>query len=231
MKPSVNIAIMQPTYLPWLGYFGLMKSVNKFVILDNVQFSKRSWQQRNRIKTRNGESWLTVPVKNSGIREQLIYEVEIDYSNKFPINHIKSIQQNYSKHKFYCEYKEELACIYNANYKYLIDLNMALINFFRKILFIDCEIIYSSTLGCEGRNADLLAKICKKLLATKYISPPGSKDYLSKSNSFELAGIPVEYFQYSHPQYSQLYEDFIPYLSTLDLIFNCGIDSANIIEN
>ena len=102
----MKVAIMQSTYLPWVGYFALMKSVDVFIILDSVQFSKRSWQQRNQIKTESGAKWLTVPVISKGKKDQLIADVKIDYSSKFPESHINMIEQNYRKSPFFGDFSE-----------------------------------------------------------------------------------------------------------------------------
>ena len=136
----MKVAIMQPTYIPWIGYFALMESVDVFIILDSVQFSKRSWQQRNQIKTESGAKWLTVPVISKGKKDQLISDVKIDYSNKFPESHINMIKQNYIKSKFFSNYSEELFNILRKKHKNLSSLSIDFILLIRDLLNIKTTI-------------------------------------------------------------------------------------------
>ena len=122
-----KIAIMQPTYLPWLGFFGLMKSVDLFIILDSVQFAKRSWQQRNQIKTIVGPKWITIPVFSKGKREQLISEVLIDYSRDYPDNHMKTLELNYKTTPYFELFAPQLFKIMQLNYKHLSESLLHLI--------------------------------------------------------------------------------------------------------
>ena len=221
---------MQPTYLPWSGFFALMSYVDKFIILDTVQFSKRSWQHRNKIKSLNGELMLTVPVKSKGLREQKINEVQIDLSTKYNISHTKSIEQNYKKTRFYCDYSNSFNNILINNNSNLVDLNIEIINYLKDILKIKTEVIRSSELNSFGIKDELLLSLCKELGASHYISPAGSAIYMEKSKAFKESEISFSYFQYNHPEYNQLYGDFIPYMSTIDLIFNEGEISMDIIK-
>ena len=125
-----SVAIMQPTYLPWHGYFALMSVVDIFVLLDDVQFNKRSWQQRNRIKTQNGTSYLTVPVFTKDKRDQLISEVLINRDIDFVNKHLKSIQHNYSKAKYFDFYFRKISEIYRKKHLYLSKLNIDFILLF-----------------------------------------------------------------------------------------------------
>ena len=226
----MKVAIMQPTYLPWIGYFALMESVDIFIILDSVQFSKRSWQQRNQIKTESGPKWLTVPVISKGRREQLITDVEIDRSGKFPNNHINMIRQSYRSAPYFEKYSEELFKLLRENTKPLSILTIQLILLFRKILNINTEIRYSSEFTTTGSKDELLAELCHHVGATEYISPPGSRGYLNASNFFIERDITVNYSKFNHPQYKQLYGDFLPFMSVVDLLFNYGIDSLPMIK-
>jgi hypothetical protein len=227
----MRVAIMQPTYLPWTGYFGLMQQVDLFVYLDNVQFSRRSWQQRNQIKTASGPIWLTVPVLNKGKREQLISEVEIDSSIAFKVAHQKSIQTCYSKSKYYKEYSSKLFDCYEGQKNLLANLNISLISCIQEALKINAKFMRASDLQANGAKDALLASICFEVGATEYISPPGSYEYLNGSDAFKKAGIPISYLNYSHPNYDQLHSDFFPYMSCIDLLFNCGDNANEIISN
>ena len=226
-----NVAIMQPTYLPWSGYFGLIESVDIFVILDNVQFAKRSWQQRNQIKTPTGAVWLSVPVFSKGKREQTIQVTRINKDDDFSIRHKRSIELNYKKSKFFAKEYEDIFKLINSNELYLSELNIKLIKYFCKRLKIKTQIIRSKDINLTGKKAELLCSICKELNADNYISPPGSRDYLEASNSFRDANINVNYYLFQHPIYSQLWGKFLPYMSVIDMIFNCGDESINLIKN
>jgi hypothetical protein len=225
----MRVAIMQPTFLPWSGYFGLMQSVDMFVFLDSVQFDRRSWQQRNRIKTSSGPKWLTVPVHSKGKRTQLISDVEIDQESNFGRAHCKSVQVSYGKAPFFKELFPLFESLILKPQNYLVDLNLALIFFLKDQLGIDTETIRSSELQARGQKANLLAEICRELGGSVYISPPGSKEYLNQSGAFEAIGVDIKYFDYLHPQYPQPYGDFLPYTSTIDLLFNCGEKSSGFI--
>lgn len=225
-----KVAIMQPTYLPWCGYFGLMHSVDVFVLLDTVQFAKRSWQQRNQIKTATGAKWLTVPVLSRGKRDQLISEVELDKSSGFSINHRRSIEFNYSKTPHYIEYSDDLWPLIDNSSPRLVDLTIDLIVHLKTQLKISTQLLRSSQLEGIGNKADLLASICNQIGGTKYISPPGSKDYLEVSDAFEKIGVPVQYYQFNHPKYLQPFGDFLPYMTVIDMLFNCGERSSSLIK-
>jgi hypothetical protein len=225
-----RVAIMQPTYLPWCGYFGLMQAVDAFIVLDSVQFAKRSWQQRNQIKTARGPLWLTVPVASKGRRDQLICEVELDQSSNFAATHRKTIEGNYNKAASFKEFAPELLNRIERPQSRLADLNIAIIEHCRALLGIDTPLLRSSAMRGNGTKADLLASLCKEVGATEYISPPGSKDYLDESSAFAEIGVPVRYFRYRHPEYPQLFGDFLPYMSIIDMLFNCGERSGELIR-
>lgn len=228
---DINIAIMQPTYLPWIGYFSLINKVDKFVFLDNVQFSKRSWQQRNQIKTASGSQWLTVPVLSKGKRDQKIMDVVIDYTKDFPRNHILSLEKNYNNSLYFKKYMPDLHEILIAKHYFLSDLTIKIIIWLMEVLQISTKIYKSSDFNVIGIKDELLAGLCAQLRGSKYISPPGSSEYLETSKAFENKDIIVQYFNFSHPKYLQKFGDFLPYMSILDLLFNCGPESKDIIMN
>lgn len=229
----MKAAIMQPTYLPWIGYFDLMDQVDIFVFLDDVQFSKQSWQQRNRIKTPNGPMWLTVPVFSKGVRteDKTIMEIYIS-DNKFWEKHAKAIKINYSKAEFLEHYFDGLVNIISKNTTKLVDLNVELIKYIKDLLSIKTQLVRSSELNVKGVRSEKLAKICEKLGVKTYISPIGSIKYLLEElEEFKARNINVLFHNYEHPFYKQLYGDFLPYMSVIDLIFNEGRDSIRIIRS
>jgi len=225
-----RVAIMQPTYLPWCGYFGLMQYVDIFIFLDSVQFAKRSWQQRNQIKTPQGAQWLTVPVASKGKRGQLISETQLDYSTNFVITHRKTIESNYAKAPWFKDF-EPLLWSRLEGQQLLGDLNIGIIEQCRNLLGINTSVLRSSLMQGGGAKADLLASLCKEVGATEYISVPGSKNYLDESSAFEDIGVPVRYFNYRHPEYPQLFGNFLSHMSVIDMLFNCGEQSSDLIRS
>jgi len=224
-----TVAIMQPTYLPWLGYFALAAQVDIFVFLDSVQFVRRSWQQRNRIKMVQGSQWLTVRVLSKGSRDQLISEVAIDSSSDFAQKHIGSIRHAYGRAKCFEPYHKRLFEVLRQNHALLSDLNVDLITDLARTLDLDCRFLRSSSLGILGTKDHLLANICDHLSADRYVSTPGSEVYLSQSTAFENKGIEVVYGEYEHPRYPQCHGTFMPSLSIVDLLFNAGDESKTIL--
>lgn len=226
-----RVAIMQPTYLPWIGYFGLMDQVDEFVFLDSVQFAKRSWQQRNQIKTPNGPAWLSIPVQSKGARGQKIYQVPLIKDGTFPAKHIRSIEMAYSKSAYYSEYADDLFGLMLQNVDCLSDMTITLILWFKKCLGITTPCIKATELNSVGTKADLLSDLCHQVHGEHYISPLGSKDYMEQSDAFDKKGIEVSYFHYAHPEYAQQGVDFVPYMSVIDLLFNAGPNSLGIIRS
>jgi hypothetical protein len=227
---SRTVAIMQPTYLPWSGYFDLMDQCDSFVLLDCVQFDKRSWQQRNRIRTQHGALWLTVPVPSKGRRDQVIRDVEIDRESNFAERHIKTLQHHYRRSTYYERYIEECSAVLRKEHQYLADLNIELIEWFRHVLGIRGELIRSSALGVHGTKVERLIAICQAVGAKVYLSPSGARDYIEENNLFPEHGLELRYHAYNPPPYRQLYGEFVPYLSVLDLLFNEGDASLGILR-
>jgi hypothetical protein len=227
----MKIAISQPTYLPWIGYFDLMDQVETFVLLDDVQFEKRSWQQRNRIKTPAGLQWLTVPAAVSGRAGQLIKEVEIK-DVEFWRDHCRSIELNYRRSKFFDDYFAGFIARLTAPSGIpLADLNIRLIEWFMEMLGITTPLVMSSSLRETGARTQLLANICEALGATQYLSPLGSAVYLMEGQNMLLdQGIELMFQNYEHPVYGQLFPPFVPFASTVDLLFNEGERSLEIIR-
>jgi hypothetical protein len=228
----MKVAICQPTYLPWSGYFDLMDQVDVFILLDDVQFEKRSWQQRNRIKTPVGLQWLTVPVITRGRQEQLIGAVEIE-SAHFSRDHCRAIEINYRRAQFFENYFDELSSRLNAQDGMLLaDLNLRLIEWFMKKLGIKTRLVVSSSLRQSGKRTELLANLCESQGANLYISPLGSSVYLLKEKDALVAkGVDVVFQHYQHPEYKQLFPPFLPYASALDLILNEGDRSLEILRS
>lgn len=214
-----KVAIHQPQYLPWPGYFNKILQCDIFVFLDDVQYKKNEWQNRNKIKSANGELWLTVPVHYKF--GQKINEVEIDNKIFWRKDHLKSIKVNYQKTKFFKEFYPYVESLLSKEYKKLVEVNVESIKMLMDYLGIKKEIVFSSQLQVEGEKTKRLVNICKKLSCDVYISGIGAKDYLDISE-FEKNNIKVVFQNYTVPEYPQMFGKFIPNLSIIDMIFNVG---------
>jgi hypothetical protein len=228
----MKVAISQPAYLPWLGYFDLIDQVDTFVLLDTVQFEKQSWQQRNRIKSPSGLQWLTVPVLFRGHFGQRILEVEIRDS-EFCRKHLRAIELNYRRAPFFEDYFFEVSeIVHRSSAARLADLNHALIGWFCGVLGLSTRILRASELACEGNRSQLLVRLCKALGADYYLSPLGSAAYLlDDAGLFAEAGVEVGFQHYEHPQYRQMFPPFQSHASALDLLFNEGPGSLSILRS
>jgi len=218
----MKIAISQPTYLPWQGYFALIDYVDEFIFLENVQFAKRSWQQRNKIIFNNKENYLTIPVKSKGKYHQKIYEVEIDDFNKTKKKHLNIIQNVYYKSDYFNLYFYDLEKIYLNDYKKLSDLNKDLIIHFCKVLKIETFFSEDRINSFTSNKLNYLKDICVNKGCSNYISTHGSKKYLGDLKYFPDTNIKIEYYDFKDSVYQQKTKNFKPRLSILDLLFNLG---------
>jgi len=227
-------AIMQPTYFPWLGYFDLIDQVDTFIFLDDVQFEKQSWQQRNQIRTAKQLEWITVPVRIKGRFGQLIKEVQIN-PVKFPVKHFKLLKQNYSRASYFEHYYNDIqhviqeACLS----QFLSNLNIEVIKWICLKLGIKTKFFKSSDIGVKGKKSERIVNLLKELEISTYISPKGSLGYIKEEYTwFKENRIAVYFTNYDHPEYRQVYSPFIPYASVVDLLFNeGGGNSLNIIRS
>lgn len=224
-----KISIHQPEHLPWLGFIHKVMSVDEFVLLDNVQFEKNYFQNRNKIRTDKGWQWITVPVKKFQ-HNQKINEIEISYDHEWQSKNINRIKQHYAKARYFNEYFPEFEKIYRTKFKLLRDLNIELIKFLLDKFGIHTKLYISSELldnvGQGGTEVNL--NISKRLNADIYLSGPFGKNYLDISK-FEKENIKVEFQDFKHPIYKQVYEPFIPNMSSIDLLFNYGPKSLSIL--
>lgn len=219
----MKVAIMQPTFLPWLGYFSLINSVDKFVFLDSVQFEHRSWQQRNRILNNNQVQWVTVPVSLPNGQATKIQNVKINHEHYSALKIIKTLEHAYYKAEWTNFTLEIVGSRLKNAGSSLSELNTELVVQLSYLLGIGTEFVYARDLEVKGDKADLLLDICQKIGATTYISPVGSRVYLDDFNGFNESQIQVEYQEYTHPVYKQLSTSFVSHLSILDALCNVGI--------
>jgi hypothetical protein len=224
----MRIVILQPGYLPWLGFFDQLRRCDCFVIYDDVQYTHRDWRSRNRIKTRSGAQWLTVPVLSRGRRYQLINETEIDYDQPWVRKHTGAIEVNYAEAEFFSCYFAELKEALCSRPRYLLELDMTIIRLCAAWLGIKTPMLYASQISVTGKSSERLLHICQHLGADHYLTGDSARDYLDE-DSFRQAGITMEYHNYQHPVYKQLYGAFIPYMSIIDLFFNHGPASLAIL--
>lgn len=220
--------ILQPSYLPWLGYFAQMHKSDVFVVYDDVQYDKHSWRNRNRIKTPQGAQWLTVPVCTKGRDWPSNREVTIDNAQSWRKKHLQSIKQSYARAPFFKDYVGIFEGIYERDWTYLIDLNMACLTAMTEALGLKREIRFSSELEVEGERVDRLIEICRKVGATDFYEGAAGRDYIDDAR-FAAAQLGIEYQDYQHPTYPQLHGEFVPFLSVADLLFNCGPRSLEIL--
>lgn len=192
---------MQPTYLPWLGYFNLMASVDIFVFLDNVQFSKQSWQQRNRIIIKDQLFWLTVPVLSHGKSAQLINQVKIKQEVCWESKHQKTIIDTYRGAPWGGMVIDLISEVLLKKTDSLCELNISLIDAIANLLKIKCKIVRASSLNCSGERSERLLAICRTVGGTEYLSPLGSKEYLEMDGVFADAHFPIIYQNFSPSVY------------------------------
>jgi hypothetical protein len=217
------VVIHQPDFMPYLGFFDRLLKADIYVVLDTVQFVKR-WTGRDKIKTENGEQWITVETKKAPVETKInqIYLVE---DTKWKKKHLNIICYNYKKAPFYSEIIPYVEKIYQDSSEKLSDFNLRSIRTLMELFDIHIECIMASDINPVGKNNTLNIDIMKKLDCRRYLSGVGAKDYYV-AELYEEAGIEVIWQDFEHPIYRQQYGEFIPYLSSIDLLFNCGIEES-----
>ncbi|WP_411286432.1 WbqC family protein [Phenylobacterium sp.] len=218
---SRKAAIMQPTYLPYLGYFHLIAQADVFVFLDDVQFARRSWQQRNRIAGAGGEVMLSVPVQKTD-RDTAIRDIQVSDAEPWREKHLASVRHAYGRRPFFAEGMAFLEAHLTAPTTGLADLNCALIRATAERLELTTEFVRSGELGVPGHRSDHLLAICRAVGATDYLSPMGSADYMEDDGVFRNAGFPARFQPFVAVAYPQGAADFTPYLAFIDAVMNVG---------
>jgi len=223
------VSIHQPNYLPWSGFFHKIALCDQFVFLDNVPFSKNSFQNRSRIKTDRGAHWLTVPVMTSHRLGQLTNLVKIANGPGWAQKHWRTLEHSYRHAPHFDLVSTHIRDVYEADWEYLVDVSVELISRVARMLGIKTPMIRASSLRIEGTQSELLASICQQLGASQYVSGPSGRSYLDLQQ-FARKGILVSYHRFSPPTYTQLHGEFIPALSVIDLLANAGPQSWGILE-
>jgi hypothetical protein len=227
----MNCAILQPSYIPWRGYFDQIRRVDLFVFFDDVQYDKNGWRNRNRIKTANGSIWLTVPVLSKGTTSDqvLIKDIEINWDRQWNEKHLATVRQAYSRAPFFDAYMTLVEGFLRDPPRLLADLTIPSTVALARELGLEAEFLRSSELDVSGAKTDRILAILESVSATHYVSGPAARTYLEEDR-LEAAGISVEYVNYDYAEYEQLYPPFDPQVSILDLLFMAGPEAPKLIR-
>jgi len=226
----VIVTIHQPEHLPWLGFIDKMRQADVFVLLDTTQFAKDDFQNRNRIKTRDGPTWLTVPVFKKGKSEQLIEDVEICNQRNWRNRCWSLIYQNYKDAPYFEDYAPFFEELYGRRWTELATLNEVIIEYLRDQFARGTELVKASDLDVYVTGPTTVnLTIAERVGANTYLSGRYGREYLDET-AFADRGIEVRYQDFEHPVYPQLWGGFVPRMSSIDLLFNCGKQSLEVIE-
>lgn len=222
--------ISQPRYVPYLGYFHRIALSDVFVVLDTVQFKAREWDRRNKIRVsqNQGWAWLTVPVRQAP-RETVISQIRIDNDQHWQERHWKTLVSSYKRAPYFDSYERALRDFYTRPYELIRDLNVDMTRYFCECLGISTEVILASDLQVTGKSTDLLIDLCRAVHADTYWSGTDGRRYIDE-DKFARTSISLMYQDYEHPVYKQVHgQPFLPYMGIVDLLFNCGPHSFNIL--
>jgi len=224
------VSINQPAYLPWLGYFDRIAASDVHVVLDHVQFEKNSFVNRNRVRTPQGSTWLTVPVETSGKFGQLaIDRLQIASDQPWARKHWKTIDQCYARAPYFHAHRDHLAEIYSRPWKKFYDLVDEITGYLLRAFAIDVPLVRSSSMRSDKTKSDLVLDICRRLDARLYLSGPLGRGYLDEG-SFAAAGIEIVYQDYRHPVYPQLSPGFKAFMAAIDILFMLGPESGQMLR-
>lgn len=223
---SKTVVIHQPDFLPYLGFFHRFLGADLYVALDHVQFvngTSRSWTHRDKIKTPRGVQWLSVSVRKAP-RDTPINEIELSGTG-WKAHNLNLVRQNYREAPHFDEIFAELDCLYSLPCTRLVEFTIASIDMLLRLLDITIPRLESSSMQPVGHKNELLVDILRKVGASRYLSGDGARDYFELP-PFQEAGIEVMWQDFKHPVYPQLYGEFVPYLSSIDMLFNCGVEHS-----
>jgi hypothetical protein len=216
-----RIAIVQSSYIPWKGYFDLIRSVDAFILLDDVQFTRRDWRSRNQIKTQHGLAWLSIPVHTTGRYTQLIQDTTAS-DPEWRKRHWLTLRASYGKTPYFERYADRLESLYLQASQRLSEINHAFITTICDWLGISTPISWSSDYGVRSVRSQRLLELCTAAAASEYVSGPSAKTYLDVP-LFNAAGIAVRFVDYAgYPEYPQPHGPFVHHVSVLDLLFCTG---------
>jgi hypothetical protein len=227
----MKVVVLQPSYIPWRGYFHQVQKADLFVFYDCVQYDCDGWRNRNQIRTAQGPLWLTIPVRAKGHTSQgmAIKDVAIDSAKPWRLKHWRTLEQSYAKAPHFKRAAEWLRGFYARTDSYLADFTCDLtVAIARELSITHTRFVRSSTLSLEGTKTDRLLSLLTQLGATHYISGPSARGYMEE-DKLAAAGITLEYMHYDYPDYPQLHGPFLPQISIIDLLFNVGPDAPRYI--
>ena len=223
--------ILQPSYIPWRGFFHQIYKADVFVFYDDAQYDRHGWRNRNRVKTPNGPQWLTIPLKSIGAqwKQATIRDMEISWERNWSQIHLETLRHSYSKAPFFKHYQPMLQSWYGGRPGQLADFTIGTtIELARELGIRHTEFVRSSSLGASGTKTDRLLQILQKIGAKNYISGPAARDYL-ETEKLEANGITVKWMTYDYPEYPQLNPPFHPQLSVIDLLLMTGAEAGHYI--
>ncbi|MFO7899450.1 MAG: WbqC family protein [Planctomycetota bacterium] len=221
-------AVHQPQYLPWPGYLSKLDAADVFVLYDDTQYKHNEWQNRNRIKTANGVQWLTVPVHHHS--DERIRDVRIDNRHAWARKHTNALAASYPRADHYGTYGPAFEAILGRRWDRLAELSASTIAALCDAVGFDTPTVRSSELDYRGRATDALVSICEAVGAGTYLSGPGGRAYL-EPEKFAAAGLELLFHEFDPPRYPQPFGEFVPGLSAVDLLFNCGRAGAELIRS
>ncbi|MDQ2865168.1 MAG: WbqC family protein [Candidatus Eremiobacteraeota bacterium] len=218
-----TVTIVQPSYIPWRGYFDLVRRADVFIFYDDVQYDKHGWRNRNRIKTPNGLTWLTIPVLSKGTlaRHASVKEVEIDERSDWRAKHLESVRHAYRRAPYFDETYEFLRNAYANRSRFLAEFTIDVTEKLARRMGIQSKFSRSSELPVTGHKMDRLMATLRAVDATHYISGPSARSYIEPSRFAEV-GITLEYINYRYAPYPQLHGDYEPNVSVIDLLMMTG---------
>lgn len=224
----MRVVLLQPSYIPWRGYFDQIRRADLFIFYDDVQYDKHGWRNRNQIKTSQGKLWLTIPVHSKGVTGGIaIKDVRIDWSKPWSRSHLKSFVTAYNKAPHFKQFLPLLQSFYEGRHdEFLADFTIETsISLAHTLGITSTQFMRSSQLGdVTGQKTERIINILKRVGATHYLSGPSAASYI-EPEKFQQSGITLEYMEYKYPEYPQLYPPFDPYVSIVDLLFMTSTDA------
>lgn len=225
----MRVTIHQPEFAPWLGFFDKVGRAESLILLDDVQFRKNYFQNRNRLRTAKGWTWITVPVERSGLPTPINQIRIASRSNpRWPDKACRAIEQLYGQAPYFSVFFDELRQILEGPHELLVELNIPVLHCMLNGFSLDVEVLVSSQVGVPGRGSERILGLCTAVGATTYISGISGRDYLDL-DSFQQAGIAVEFQDFHHPVYPQLHDGFVPCISALEALFLLGPKSPDLL--
>ena len=223
------VHVNQPRFLPALNYFQRMVLADTFIYRDDVQFQPKCWENRNKIKCAGGWRWLTVPVKSCPIGTN-IREARIDNSLPWARKMLGAIRVNYARAPYFDEWFPRFESVLSHRFERLVALNWCIIDLFIEAWKINCKFVQASSLECEGDTDGILIEMCGKLGADTYLSGSEGRNY-NRPEEWKKAGIDLHYHDYEPVEYIQQFGEFVPWMSAIDLLMNCGADGRGVLSD